>query len=407
MRRPLRSLAVAALAAVALAAGASSPAAGAAARPPDVSGAAAAIVVDARNGEVMFAKRAGARRPMASTTKLMTALLTLERASPRDVFTAPPYDAAPVESKIDLVTGERMTVRDLLEALLLESANDAAAALAVGISGSRDAFVAEMNERAKELGLEDTSYANPIGFDDPGNYSTAHDLASLAVRLLRRPRFARIVDMPVAELESGARPRTVENRNNLIASYPWVSGVKTGHTLGAGYVLVGAATGRGDARVVSVVLGEPSEAARDEETLELLRWGIDRFRQAVVVHPRLTLARAEVRYFDDDEARLVARDRVTLTLRAGEHVRRRVRAPDEVEGPLPAGARVGSVTVLVDGRPVRRTALVTAAAVPEAGTMRVLLSDLGVPLTFIVSLAILLAAVLVALRLRARRRIVR
>ena len=312
-----------------------------------------------------------------------------------------------MESKIDLATGERMAVRDLLEALLLESANDAAVALAQGVAGSRDAFVTEMNARAEELGLEDTSYANPIGLDDPLNYSTAADLAALTVRLLRKPRFARIVDMPAAELETGARPRTVDNRNSLIASHPWVSGVKTGHTLNAGYVLVGATTGRGGAKVVSVVLGEPSEQARDEDTLELLRWGLARFHRVRALDPRRALASASIEYRDEERARFVPGRAVTVTVRDGERIRRRVRAPDEVEGPLPEGAPVGSVSVLVDDRIVRRVPLVTASAVPEAGTLRVLTSVLGVPLTLLAALAILLAATLLVLRLRVRLRIVR
>src|SRR6185503_3205974 len=145
-------------------------------------------------------------------------------------------------------------VEDLLEALLLESANDAAVALAENISGSREAFVDEMNDRAGELGLDHTSYANPIGLDQSGNYSSARDLATLASVLLRNPRFARIVDMPKAILESGAHPRVVVNRNDLVAAYPWVSGVKTGFTLNAGNVLVGAAQRGPRARVVSAVL---------------------------------------------------------------------------------------------------------------------------------------------------------
>ena len=105
------------------------------------------------------------------------------------MFTSPGYDPLPPESRIDLRRGERMRVDDLLEALLLESANDAAVTLAEGISGSREAFVADMNERAAELGLENTSYANPIGLDDPANYSSANDLAVLALRLMKKPRF--------------------------------------------------------------------------------------------------------------------------------------------------------------------------------------------------------------------------
>jgi D-alanyl-D-alanine carboxypeptidase (penicillin-binding protein 5/6) len=186
-----------------------------------------------------------------------------------------------------------------------------------------------------------------------------------------------------------------------VAKYPWVSGVKTGYTLNAGNVLVGSA-GRGPRRrVVSVVLGEPTEAARDSDTLALLRWGLGRFSTVRVLDDRRGLGRADIRY-RDEEARLVPRRDVVLTLRDGQRVRRRVNAPEELEGPLPAGKRVGSVTVLVDGEPVRRVALVTATDVPGAGTLRVLVSELGVPLTILIALAILLAAVLVILRLRIR-----
>jgi D-alanyl-D-alanine carboxypeptidase (penicillin-binding protein 5/6) len=384
------------------------PAAGAQAaeRPPAVPNAQAAIVLDGRDGDVMFAKGATQRRQMASATKLMTALLTLENARPKQVFTAADYDAAPIESQIGLRPGEQMTVADLLEALLLESANDAAVTLAEGVSGTRDAFVAAMNDRAEQLGLEGTSYANPIGFDDPLNYSTARDLAELALELMQRPRFARIVDMPVAELESGARPRLIDNRNTLIASHPFVSGVKTGHTMQAGYVLIGAGRNRAGGRVISVVMGEPSEPARDADTLALLRWGLSRFERVRVLDRRRAVARAAIEH-RDEKAELVPARSAAVTVRDGERVRRRVRAPDQLEGPMPAGARVGSVTVLVDGERARRMALVTAAEIPEAGTLRVLFSELGLVLTLLFSAAVLLGAVLVAMRLRVRLRLVK
>jgi serine-type D-Ala-D-Ala carboxypeptidase (penicillin-binding protein 5/6) len=391
--------------AVVLTAAAAAPAS-AAERPPSVPGARAAIVIDARDGTVMFAKHPDAERAIASTTKMMTALLALDQAKPSDVFTAPAYHAMPAESRINLREGERMTVHDLLEALLLESANDAAETLAEGVSGSREAFVAEMNARARDLGLEHTSYANPIGLDEAGNYSSARDLASLARVLMRRPRFARIVDMPEAQLASGARPRVVDNRNDLISEYPWVSGVKTGYTANAGNVLVGAADGPGGARVISVVLGEPTEAARNSETLALLRWGLGRFQRVRVLDPRRMVAQADIEY-RDGSARLVPRRGAVLTIRDGQRVRRRTNAPGEVKGPLEAGARVGTVTVLLDGKPVRRVALVTAEKVPGAGTLRVVLSWLGAPLSLLLLVAILVAAVLAFLRLGVRIRIVR
>jgi D-alanyl-D-alanine carboxypeptidase (penicillin-binding protein 5/6) len=237
--RPL----VAALAAVLLVCGPTS-----AAEPPPTTSGAATLVVDARTGQRLHAVNAGRARPIASATKLMTALLTLERADLDDVYPAAPYAASAVESKIGLKPGERMTVRDLLTALILESANDAAVTLAEGIAGSRGAFVREMNRRAVTLGLRDTSYANPIGFDDPDNHSSARDLARLARRLLANGDFARIADLPMATLTSGARPRTIDNRNVLVQRHPFVSGVKTGHTLGAGYVLVGSGEAGGAER---------------------------------------------------------------------------------------------------------------------------------------------------------------
>lgn len=389
MRLPTRPL-VAAIAAALLAA----PGAGVAAAPGPQTSGASALVVDARTGAVMHAVNAGRARPIASATKLMTALLTVERTEDLDaVVRAAPYSASPVESKIGLAAGERMTVRDLLTALLLESANDAAVTLAAHVAGSRDAFVREMNRRAVELGLNDTSYANPIGFDDPNNHSSARDLAALARRLLRNREFARIVDTPRATLTSGARTRTIDNRNRLVANHSFVSGVKTGHTQEAGYVLVGAGAARG-ARVISVTLGAPSEAARDADTLALLRWGLEQFSRRRVVAARRPLAKLDVRW-RDDRAAVGAERPVTLLLRRGERTSTVVDAPEELKGPLDAGERVGWVYVRRDGRPVRRVALVTLNEVEGAGFIRRLVDGAGGLLTALALLGIVVAAMLV------------
>ena len=324
MRFPI-SLWVAAVLAALLAGGPT----GVAAEPPPSTSGRAVLVIDASTGEALHAMNAGTPRPIASTTKLMTALLTLERAELDDVFPAADYAAAPVESKIDLMPGERMTVRDLLTALILESANDAAVTLAEGVAGSREAFVREMNRRAVTLGLRDTSYANPIGFDDPDNHSSARDLASLARELLAIPEFARIADIPMATLESGARTRVIDNRNGLVQRYPFVNGVKTGHTLDAGYVLVGSGA-TGGARVITVTMGAPSEAARDADTLALLRWGLEQFHRVRVLRPAKALAELDVEYRDED-AEVGAAKPVTLVLRRGEKAETVLDAPDELE----------------------------------------------------------------------------
>ncbi len=306
---------------------------------PGLDDAASAILIDARDGSVLLAKRPEAERSMASTTKLMTALLTLERTDPNQVFTASRYRAAPIESKISLRPGERMRVSDLFEGLMLESANDAAVTLAEGISGSRPEFVRDMNERAAELGLRHTRYSNPIGLDEGENHSSARDLAALARRLMADREFAAVVGRPSAVLESGARRRTVNNRNDLVGRYPYVKGVKTGRTREAGYVLVGAASNAAGARVISVVMGTASEAARDATSLAMLQYGLKQFERRKVLDADEPVASAGVEY-RDERTRLAPRNDLLVLARRGQKVRTRIDAPDEL-GETPAGTPRG------------------------------------------------------------------
>ena len=171
-------------------------------------------------------------------------------------------------------------------------------ALAVGVSGSRNAFVRAMNTDAEQLGLRDTHFANPIGLDAPTNYSTAADLAKLAVSCGATTSRARRWTAARATLQTGARERTVVNRNTLVQEYPWVNGVKTGHTNSAGYLLVGSAT-RNGITVVSVVMGEPSEAARDADSLTLLRYGLSSFTRQTGLRKGAVLARPKLAYRDE------------------------------------------------------------------------------------------------------------
>ena len=396
MSAALRSLTAAVLAVAALAA----PAASQAAAP--AIGAPAAIVIDARTGEVLYARRAHDERSIASTTKLMTAMVTLANTKPSEVFRAPPYAAAAAESKIGLSTGERMTVHDLLRAMMLPSANDAAYDLAVNVGGSKARFVRMMNARARATGLRETHYSTPIGLDDPGNYSSAYDLAKLAALLLRNQTFARVVDLPSARLNSGSHPRTVINRNDLVRRYPFVNGIKTGHTVRAGYVLVGAAGARG-AEVVSVVLGEPSIAARNADSIALLRYGVAQFRRVTPVVARRVYARPSIRWHDGDRVDLVASRSVTLTARRGNLVRRQVRAPDQVEGPLPRGSRVGEVRVIYRGRVVRTVPLVTASPVEGAGLLEKAAAGLGGPLPALAFAGLVVATALLGWRVLSTR----
>lgn len=360
-----------------------------------------AIVVEASTGDVLLSRNARKQRSMASTTKLMTALVALERSDLDDVFSAADYDAAPVESQIGLRPGERMNVRDLLRALLLPSANDAAATLAVGTLGTREAFVEEMNRRAVALGLRDTSFSNPVGLDEAGNFSSARDLASLVIRLRRNDFFRRTVDLPRALLRSGARKRTVLNRNALVRSYGFVDGVKTGHTRRAGYVLIGSATRRG-VSVVSVVMGDPSERARNEDSLALLRYGLRSYEARTILPQGRILGHIPLRFRDGEAIPVVAGATFKRVLRNGERTSLAVTGlPKEVDGPLPRGSKVGTAIVRQGGKELRRVAVVTARPVAEAGLGDRLSDFVGRSLTWI-AIALLLVCSLPLMVLRNR-----
>jgi D-alanyl-D-alanine carboxypeptidase (penicillin-binding protein 5/6) len=215
-------------------------------------------------------------------------------------------------------------------------------------------------------------------------------------------RFASTVDRPSAVLRTGAHRRVVDNRNDLVGRYSYVKGVKTGHTSHAGYVLVGAARNAEGAKVISVVMGTPGEAARDADSLALLQYGLSRFHRRQVLDADVPVASAKVRYRDGRTRLVPAEDRLIL-VRAGEKVRKRVRAPGEL-GEKPAGARVGTIDLVRDGRVVDRVPLVTEAAVPGAGPVRIATHALGPVLTLLVILLIVSAMVFVATRTRSRRR---
>ncbi len=340
-----------------------SSAAAAAEKPPQVE-ARAWIVTDARTGDVLASHAAADEMPIASTTKLMTAYVALQELPLSRVVRAAPYESIYGESLLGLRAGERVSVRDLLYGLLMRSGNDSALDLALAAAGSQPRFVTEMNRRAAALGLADTHYANPIGLDQRGNFSSARDLATLSRRLLQNPVFARIVDSRTAVLRSLRPPRRIANSNDLLRMAPWTTGVKTGHTFDAGYVLVGSGRRKG-VELVSVAIGAPSEEARYRANLELLEYGFSQYRQRRPIHIGEDLADPAVRY-SGGELPLRAARGVAIGLRRGQRLEVQVRAPAEVEGPIQRGTKLGTATVFVDGRRAATVPLRAGRSIPEA-----------------------------------------
>jgi D-alanyl-D-alanine carboxypeptidase (penicillin-binding protein 5/6) len=395
LRRAAVQLAVLAALALVLCA----PPANAADDPPAVS-APSAIVIEASSGDVLYARAAEKRRAIASTTKLMTALLTMERTKLGDKVTASSYVASPIESKLSLRPGERLSVADLLRGLMLESANDAAVTLAEHVSGSRAAFVRLMNRRAQQLKLDNTHFANPIGLDEAGNYSSAHDLARLAVELRKYSFVRKIANRTSATLSTGYRPRTIRNRNTLLGRDPRVNGLKTGHTATAGYVLVGTRSRRG-VTLVSVVLGTPSLAARDEDSLALLRWGETKFERVHPVTIGTVVGTAEIRYRRGATVNLVTDGSVTRTVRTGAKITiHDVNVPDTVTGPVARGQKFGYREVLADGERIAAVPIVAQAYVPGADLPQRTKDWFTRPFSLLLAVAVLGGTVLVGRRLR-------
>jgi serine-type D-Ala-D-Ala carboxypeptidase (penicillin-binding protein 5/6) len=321
-------------------------------------------LIDADTGAVLTSHAGATRLPIASTTKLMTAWVAMHELPLDRIVHAAPYEAEYGESLLELRTGQRISVRDLIYGLILRSGNDAAHTLAVAAAGSQARFVRQMNRRAAALGLTDTHYANPIGLDQRGNYSSAFDLASLTRRLLAIPAFAKIADARSALLRSLRPPRRIETINELLGMAPWVTGVKTGHTFGALYVLVGSGSRKG-VDLISVAIGAPSDEARYADNLELLDYGFSLYRKRVPIRAGEELANPSIRY-TGGTLPLRAAHTVTVGLRPGQRARLKVKAPGEVEGPIRRGAALGHATVLVGGRPVGSVALRAGRSIPSA-----------------------------------------
>lgn len=371
--------------------------------PPPPLSAPAAAVLESSTGTALFGRAAGQRRLIASTTKIMTALVAVSSAPLDRVCTAPPYAAGPLEVVIHLRPGERMRLRDLLRATMLPSANDAAATVAVCVGGSRAAFVARMNARARQLGLRNTHFATPVGLDEPGNYSTAFDLARLAIAARQNAFLRQTMDLRRAVLRSGDHLRVVVNRNGLVQDVPWVDGVKTGHTNAAGYILAASGTQDGET-FVATVLGDPSEGASDADALALLKWAFASFRVAAPVTRGAVYARPAVKLRPDQHVDVVAVRSVRDVLARDARVRLVVDVPRQLAGPIPARAVVGSLTVRANGRAIARVPLVTRSAVPQVGLLERIGRGLDGPGSLIAIVALLGGVAVVLARGRGVRR---
>ena len=330
------------------------------AREPQLS-AASVLLEDLDTGQVLFARDADEERSIASLTKLMTAVIVLRRADPHDVVTVSERASTGVGgigvSELGLEPGERISVEDLLYALLLQSANDAAVALAEHVSGSVEAFVRAMNTEARRLGMRHTRFFSPNGLDDRG-YSTAVDVARLMRAAYADPSFRPIDTTKVHEIPSpSGPPRVIQNRNVLLWLYRGSIGGKTGYTAAAGFCVVAAARREGIG-LVAVVLGAPGEPFSD--AAELLNYGYAAFDRKRLVEQGQAFDAVDV---DGRAVPVAAAEALEALVPAAAHIRFIV-VPHDVAYPPAPGEAIATLRVEAGSTLLRRMPLVVTRVPP-------------------------------------------
>lgn len=323
----------------------------------------AAVLMDAETGQVLFAKNAHKPLPPASLTKVMTALVVLERCDLDAVVKASPRTVNTQPSSMNLRVGEAVTVRDLLYALMLRSANDAAVALAEHTAGSVEAFAELMNEKAKALGVKRTHFVNPHGLHDPRHLSTAYDLACITRHAMENETFRTIVKTPyyIVERSINQDDLWMVNKAKFLQQYAYAEGVKTGYTRPAGFCFAGAAS-RNGRRLITVVLNSPQ---READTIALMEHGFNDWErrelpeglvvgevaveEGVATHAPLRLAKA-LRWVVPKAQR--ARDRWVVETQP-------------LRAPVQAGARAGWLVVYRDEKPFLKAPVVVAESVAQ------------------------------------------
>ncbi|MCC6442287.1 MAG: D-alanyl-D-alanine carboxypeptidase [Armatimonadetes bacterium] len=320
------------------------------------------VLMDARTGQVLAEKNSRLRRPPASTTKIMTAIVALENVGLDDIVTVGKSAAETPYSSMNFKPGEKIKMRDLLYGMLLRSANDSCVAVAEHISGSVEKFVEMMNRRALELGCRDTRFVNPNGLHAPGHYTSAYDLALIARHAALIPEFNEFVRTQKKKIERSLNRQDIVVRNKCVRflkHYKGADGIKTGYTRQAGHCFVGSAT-RGDWRLISVILKSPNIGV---DTENLLDYGFQAFQPLWYARKGEPMQEVPVAGGRTPLTALSERDGCLAVFRKSRpRLKKEVRL-EPVEAPVSAGQRVGTVRVSVNGRSVDEIALVADRSV--------------------------------------------
>ncbi len=338
--------------------------------------ASSAILMDAESGRVLYEHNSDSERAIASITKLMTALLVVERLPDLDATVEIDPASIGVEgSSMYLKEGETLTVRELLYGLLLNSGNDAATALACHCAGSEEAFAQLMNERAAELGMAHSHFVNPHGLSQEGHYSTARDMAVLTAECLKHEEIVAIASTKTVTIGG----RTMTNHNKMLWQYEGCIGMKTGYTILAGRTLITCAQRDGQ-RLIAVTLNDGNDWA---DHTALLDYGFSAYPRQTVIEAGEEVITLPVTASLTRFVPVAAAETVAYPLREGEEVTASYDIPQSLEAPLQEGQSVGSITYFLDGAEIGSTQLVctrdVSREIAKGMTVRELLKKILVP----------------------------
>ena len=316
-----------------------------------------AILVDAETGRVLFEKNADARGLIASTTKIMTALIVCEQCNVLDRMKIPKEAVGIEGSSIYLQEGEVLTIQELLYGLMLHSGNDAAVALAIYCGGTVEGFAELMNDKAHRLGMKDSHFENPNGLDSPGHYSTARDMAILASYAMDNPIFSKTVSTKKVSISR----RSLSNHNKLLWRLKGADGVKTGFTKAAGRILVSSVTRQGR-RLVAVTMNDPNDW-QDHTTL--MEDGFSRFQVKEIIKTGQILGTTEIAGGQELAVNLLANEDFCYSLAPGEQVEVVLQGPGFVYAPVAQGQQAGFAYICVDDRPVGKVSVIYGSTVEQ------------------------------------------
>lgn len=337
-----------------------------------------AILMEATSGRVLFEKEPDKRMAPASITKIMTMLLAMEaieqgKASLDDMVVTSEHAMEMGGSQVWLEVGEEMSLADLMKAIAIVSANDASVAVAEHIAGSEEAFVDMMNQRARELGMTGTHFANCHGLPHRDHYTTARDIAIMSRALLRYPKVHEWFTTWIDYVRGGKN--ILVNTNRLVKFYEGADGLKTGFTEEAGYCLAATAK-RGGLRLISVVLNVADSQLRFKEASALLDFGFRHYAGVEIASQGQVMAQLDVARGVTEKVDVVAKDPLVAVVRRGEEakVKSEMTLPDRVSAPVQKGQKVGDLIArLEDGTEIARVDLVAAEEVKRGNVFRVVL----------------------------------